>query len=420
MRIAVFDHLTVPTNAIGRCNLHLLRGLCGEHEFTVFSIRFDNPRPDRIRWVRVPAPVRPGALTFLVFYLVAPICYWWHRFRYGARFDIVQFVSGDLSFGDISSAHFCSRAHLRSHWRHSRPRGVRRLARWLSYQLRALNEPLAFRRARLIAVCSRGLGREITGEYPFSRGKVRLCHNGVDIHWMQKRSDFDCTNFREKLGLDCGDIVLSFTALGAFELKGLPLLFDALSNIHEPRLKLVVVGGRSGIVAPFRARAQELGLESRVIFVGNQQDVRPYLWVSDGFALPSQHEAFPMAVLEAAAAGLPLLVTRLNGVEEFFVDGENGILIAERSADGILQAVCRFLMLSPEQRQAMGACAQRAVAQFSIERFVATWRELYRELVAREGDSAEAGFGCRGSQEVTANRDVHGRLIHTHDARPSQ
>lgn len=378
MKIAIFDHMTVPTNAIGKCNLQLLRSLCHEHDFTVFSICFENPSSDLIRWVRVPAPVRPGALTFLIFYLMAPLCYWWHRFRSGTHFDIVQFISGDLSFGDISSAHFCSRAHLGHHWRESRPRGLRRFARWMSYELRALAEPLAYRRARLITVCSAGLGREIAEEFPFARRKIRVCHNGVDVVGLARPKHFDPLRLRGELGFGREDLVLSFTAMGAFELKGLSLLLHALSNTRDTHLKLVVVGGQPGTVALYQSRARKLGLGRDVLFVGIQRDVRQFLWASDGFVFPSRHEAFPMAVLEAAAAGLPLIVTRLNGIEEFLVDGRNGILISRRSSEGVRQALARFLDLSAEDRRSMGLYAQQAVAQFSIECFVDTWRGIYR------------------------------------------
>ncbi len=55
MKIAIFDHLVVPTNALGKCHLDILTQLADEHEFTVFAIEFDNPRPDRINFVKVPA-----------------------------------------------------------------------------------------------------------------------------------------------------------------------------------------------------------------------------------------------------------------------------------------------------------------------------------------------------------------------------
>jgi glycosyltransferase involved in cell wall biosynthesis len=380
MRIAMFYHAVIKKSAIGALHLRLLEATYREHDFTVFSILFENPCPERIRWVRVPIPKRPAALTFLAFHLVAPLCYWWHRFRRGVRFDVVQFVSSDLSFGDISSAHFCNRAYLQRHWKESQSEGVRRLSHWALYRLGALTEPLAYRRARLITACSLGLKREIEEEYPFAHGKIRICHNGVNVRRMQRPADFNREQFRSKLGLTQEDIVLSFTALGAFERKGLPLLLEGLSRVDEPRLKLVVVGGLADMVSRYRRRATNLGLGGRVILVGSRDDVRPYLWATDAFAFPSHYEAFPLAVLEAAAARLPLIVTDLNGVDEFLRDGMNGILIAGGSAGDVQQALTRFLKMSAQERRGMGTRARDAASYYSMERFVSSWRDLYEDF----------------------------------------
>src|SRR5271156_903865 len=93
----------------------MLSGLCHEHDFTVFATEFDNPCPERIRYVHVPAIKRPLALLFITFHLLAPIWYWAYRLRYGVRFDRLQMVESNLGFGDVSYSHFCHRRFLRSH-----------------------------------------------------------------------------------------------------------------------------------------------------------------------------------------------------------------------------------------------------------------------------------------------------------------
>ncbi|WP_211322024.1 hypothetical protein, partial [Brockia lithotrophica] len=113
MRIAIFDYKIIPTNPIGSCHLRMLARLCEEHEFTVFAVEFENPCPERIRFVRIPVPTRPLALLFMTYHLVAPLAYLWYRLRIGARFDLVQIVESNLFFGDVSYAHFCHRAYLR-------------------------------------------------------------------------------------------------------------------------------------------------------------------------------------------------------------------------------------------------------------------------------------------------------------------
>src|SRR5262245_65372136 len=114
--IAIFDYRIVSTNPIGSCHLRMLAGLCREYNFTVFAVEFENPDPERIRWVRVPAFKRPLALLFICYHLLAPLCYLWCLIRRGRRFDLIQMVESNFSFGDISYSHFCHRAYLKYQW----------------------------------------------------------------------------------------------------------------------------------------------------------------------------------------------------------------------------------------------------------------------------------------------------------------
>ena len=101
MKIALFDYKIVSTNPIGGCHLRMLRGLSAEHDFTVFATEFDNPDPERIEWIRIPAPVRPLALLFVVFHLLAPIYFALYRWRRRISFDVVQGVETNLLFGGL-------------------------------------------------------------------------------------------------------------------------------------------------------------------------------------------------------------------------------------------------------------------------------------------------------------------------------
>jgi glycosyltransferase involved in cell wall biosynthesis len=93
------------------------------------------------------------------------------------------------------------------------------------------------------------------------------------------------------------------------------------------------------------------------------------------------YEVFPLVALEAAAAGIPMVVAPLNGVEEFLVDGENGFLV-ERSRAGVGEGVNRLLAMNESQRRALGGRAQQDVRQYSIDAFQSRWRDVY------DGDGA--------------------------------
>jgi len=378
MRIAVFDYKIIPTNPIGSCHRRMLAGLCREHEFVVFAVQFDNPCPQSIRFVRVPVPTRPLALLFVAYHLLAPILYLFHRLRTGQRFDLVQSVESNcLVPADIVYAHFCHRRFLKVHWPAVRTRGLRGFLRWLDHSLHSIFEPFVYGAAKRIVVPSHGLRRELSSEYPACARKISVLANPVDLDRMRRPADFDRDAARASFGFAPGDTVLVFVALGHFERKGLPLVLDAMSSAAVPQsVKLHVVGGEASLISSYQAIAAKKGLTGRVVFAGMQRDVRPYFWSADAFVFPSVYEVFPLVALEAAAAGIPMIVSPLNGVEEFVRDGENGFVIA-RNAEGVAGGITRLLSLSSAQRDALGAASQRDVRQYSIPAFQAKWRAVY-------------------------------------------
>jgi glycosyltransferase involved in cell wall biosynthesis len=107
-----------------------------------------------------------------------------------------------------------------------------------------------------------------------------------------------------------------------------------------------------------------------------QSDVRPYLWSSDVFVFPSLYETFSLVTYEAAASGLPIVVSHLYGVEDLLRDGENGFLI-ETTVAGVREGLERVLDLSPADRQAMGQRARQAASGCSEGNFVEAWRSFY-------------------------------------------
>ena len=378
MRIAIFDYKVTPTNPIGGCHRLILQGLAEEHDFTVFAAEFENPRPGRVDFVRIPVPQRPLALLFLSYHLAAPPAYWAHRLRTGKQYEIVQMVESNLSFGDVAYVHYCHRAFLRNRWKEMRARGIRGLLRYLDHLFHAWAEPIVFKRIKHIVVPSMGLKRELIDTYSFTNGKITLIPNPVDLDSMEPPREFDREGFRLKNGVRSQDIVMVFVALGHFERKGLHLVLEALRALGDSRVKLWVVGGTGDLVAVWKRRAISMGLAERVKFFGMQKDVRPFLWGADAFLLPTLYEVFPLVTLEAAASGLPLLVTRVYGVEEFVQDGSTG-LVLERSPTGVSEGVRKFVSLPEHKRKEMGLRARQAVGGYSVDNFVEAWRRFFQE-----------------------------------------
>ena len=380
MRIAIFDYKVIPTNPIGGCHRRMIEGLFTEHEFVVFAAQFDNPAPGQICHLRIPVTLRPLAALFLSFHLLTPLLYALNRLWTRRRFDLIQSVESNTLLGTAIYSHFCHRRYLREHWPHVRPVGVRGLLSYLDHRWHALLEPMVYRKARQVIVPSRGLARELEAEYPATTGKIAVIPNPVELKKMARPKNFDSASIRQTCGVAPDDTLLVFTALGHFERKGLPLILEAMANLPEKSVKLLVVGGAADLVESYRANADACGLADRVHFAGMQKDVRPYLWSADAFIFPSIYEIFCLSILEALAAGLPIIAPSISGVvDEFARDGENIILIP-RSIEGVRNGIVRLLAMDGQRRRRISDEARLTAQQYSVEAFQQKWRELYCRL----------------------------------------
>ena len=383
MRIAIFDHDMSAANAVGGCHLQIAQGLAAEHEFVVFAPSMEPSTIPRVRWVKVPVLRRPAVALFLSFHVMAMLIYWMDRVRTGKHFDLIQIVETNLVFGNLSYAHFCHRAYLQKQGRELLGGGIRAKLRWLDHVFRSALEPLTYRRVRSIVVPSRGAAEELNRWFPVSKGKTRVIPNPLDLDRLSPPEDLDRRKLRADYGYEDSDLVLLFAALGHFERKGLPQLMEAIAANTNAELKLMVVGGTPDLVAIYERQAAQLGASSRIMFLGWQMDIRPFLWLSDALVLPSAYETFSLIVHEGAAANLPVIAPSLHGVEELLEDGLTGILI-EPTVAGISAGLRQLIALDPSERRNMGAQARKRVGAFGIAAFVDAWREHYRQMCEAE------------------------------------
>ena len=375
----MFYYVETETNAHGRLDLQLMRELVHDYDLTVFAIEFENPDPDRITFVRVPCPRRPMVLMLLAFQVIAPCVYLLHRIRSGRGFDVVHFHDVDLPFGDVAYVHFCNRAYRSLPLSSENRWSLNRIANRLEHYARSMLEPWIFTRAEHIVVPSAGLAEEIVDHFGEELAqKVTVIPNFVDVPAYRRPPEFDRDRRREALGFRPDDLVLVFVALGHYERKGLPVLFTAIAELQDSRVKLLVAGGTTGTIAEFRKKADRLGIGASVCFVPTVPDVRPLLWISDAFAFPTAYETFSLVTYEAAAAGLPLIVTPVHGVVDILEDGVNGWVIGRDPLD-----VVRCVRLALADRTAfgkMGEAAALAAARVDEDSFGRSWRRFVDDL----------------------------------------
>jgi glycosyltransferase involved in cell wall biosynthesis len=193
--------------------------------------------------------------------------------------------------------------------------------------------------------------------HPHLTARSVVIGNGVDTTRFCPSTSAERIAARAALSLDIHATVLAFVG-HEFDRKGLTPLLEAVARSHES-VCLVVVGGTSELVRRAEARAASLGVSDRVRFVGTVPDPRPFLAAADLFALPSSYEAHSLAVLEALACGLGLVVTATGGASDVVVDGENGWLV-DATGPSIANAIMRFVASDPTRvRDAARATAER-------------------------------------------------------------
>lgn len=386
--IAIFDMSISRNSPAGSCVLAEVEGLRKDYRVTVFTDRFDGVRDERAAYVRVPVPQRPVFLRYWLFEVLAALRYAAWRLAH-RKPAVIQTTQGQFLWADVAYAHFCHGAYLKNQWQQSTVSGMRRVARWLNHRFNAAMERRAFRRARKIVVPSLGLQRELVQVYPEAADKIVVIANPVDLERFARPSTFDRAARRAELGYAADHVVFAFMALGDFSRKGLGLILPALAKLPDSarkRARVLVIGGGSGEIAQYRAMAESLGLKAQVEFVGMQRDVRPYLWVADVFAFPSAYEIFSLAILQAAAAGLPTLVSQgLYGAEEFVRHGENGWVVPRDEA-GVLGAL-QAAIERADDLPAMAMAAQSSVGIYSDTAFADRWRAFYVALLSRQADS---------------------------------
>ena len=155
----------------------------------------------------------------------------------------------------------------------------------------------------------------------------------------------------------------------------------ALVASRDDRLRLLLIG--DGPLRPkLEALVRELGLASRVRFLGVRSDVPEILGAADIFVLPSLWEGNPLAVMEAMAAGKPVIATAVGGVPELIEDGVSGFLVPPGDIDALGEAIWRLAVGEPGLRERIGrAASQRAMERFDVSAVTREYEALYERLL---------------------------------------
>jgi glycosyltransferase involved in cell wall biosynthesis len=237
---------------------------------------------------------------------------------------------------------------------------------------------LSYTAAHRIVANSRAAARQLEREgVPDSR--VSVVYNGLDLDRFPDR-------------LPCRKTHRVLAVAGIRHVKGIDVLVEAAARVVAavPDVRFVVAGdGPDRSKAEAQARA--LGVDRAFEFLGHRDDVPALMAEADVFVLPSRSEAFPNALLEAMAAGLPVVASRVGGVVELVEHGHTGLIVAPDDPDALAGSLIQLLRESA-RAAAIGAAARESVrARYSVDRMVQQFEALYIAELELRAPHAIAG-----------------------------
>lgn len=213
------------------------------------------------------------------------------------------------------------------------------------------------------------------------RRQIILVHNGIDAYKTNYLPGEEARlRLFEKIARYSGKIFQADTLIGTianfYPPKGLGSLIETAGHFKNNESIAFVIIGDGPERANLEKSIRESGLEHRVFLLGNIPDAKKYLPAFDIFVLPSLKEGFPFALIEAMAAKLPVIATRVGAVPEIINDGKNGFIVESGHPEQIV-ARLREILVNDYLRKELGIQAHQTVLfNFSLDKTIGKVEEL--------------------------------------------
>jgi glycosyltransferase involved in cell wall biosynthesis len=350
-----------------RCRQRLL-----EAGVTVLSLRMRKGLIDPSGWLRYRTWARDNSVTIVHAHLLHAV--WFARF-------VRLLIPVPVVLETIHTTRAI----------HGRDRVVIRLSNWLSNRTTCVSESVA---------------QSVRDSLAIPAHKLTLLPNGIqlDPEWTEtlERRDELCQRSH----------VFHWLAVGRLSpVKDYPTLLRAFAMVlrqsvgHREAIPQLTIAGEGPDEDALRRLAQDLRIAQHIRFAGFQFDVQPLLAAADAFVLSSLWEGLPIGVLEAQAAGLPVVATNGPGTGHALIDGQTGFLVTVGDVSLLAQTMMRVMVMPCCQRRHMGRLGQTFIAdRYSIDMILNQWENLYRELLIEQplpSRHAYQGFRQRVSAEVS-------------------
>jgi glycosyltransferase involved in cell wall biosynthesis len=369
LHIAFVTPSLLEARGTERATAEMLKRLAAEHDVCLFLRDGAPPKTMQLCVHRIARVPGPGLVKFLSFYALAT-----RAVRSAARkhrpYDAVYSPGPNCAPADVVSAHFCQARQLEMlrAGRHQPPavawldRAKQMNRRLYAAAVSRLEKVFYSANHRRVVAPSRLLARDLIAYYGLSADHSFVAPLGVESEVFsppRRREQREAA--RAELGLGAEDFVFLFLG-NNWMIKGLLYALRALAEV--PAAKLLVVGSDVERPQSWQRAAAECGVGARVRFLPRRSDVMFYYAAGDALVAPSVYDTFGLMPLEAAACGLPAIITRSMGVAE--VLSEEEAIVLDRAEDvPALAAAMRRMREDSAWRQKLAERAQQRAAECS-------------------------------------------------------
>ncbi|MDD2200247.1 MAG: glycosyltransferase family 4 protein [Bacteroidales bacterium] len=249
---------------------------------------------------------------------------------------------------------------------------------------RVLNfvEKLTYSCAKKVYPNSEGLCDFILENKFTNKDKLKIIangsSNGIDTSFFEPEqiTQEQQNQLKDDLNIFESDFVFVFVGRLVRD-KGINELVSVFSKLIDKNVKLLLVGPFEEDLNPLQPETlDEIHSNKHIIYVGWQNDVRPYFAISDALVFPSYREGFPNVIMQAGAMGIPSIVTNINGCNEIIIDNENGIIIPPKDEKKLFEAMLSFLD-NPSEVERMASKSRKLIVDRYEQSVV--WYELLKE-----------------------------------------
>jgi glycosyltransferase involved in cell wall biosynthesis len=233
-----------------------------------------------------------------------------------------------------------------------------------------------------VVALSPSQAEELAERWHIGRAPLPVVPMGIELGPLLS-ADAERGALRRELAVPGGVPVIAFVGR-LIAIKGLSTLLQSLAGLRREGIAFrLVVAGDGDRRASLEREARGAGLGSWAHFLGWRRDLPRLYADADVVALPSRREGVPVSVMEAMAAGRPVVAAHVGGVPDLVEDGRTGCLVPPGDPIALARAV-RDLLADPARRRAMGDAARATARErFDVERSAGALDAFYRGLLAR-------------------------------------